>query len=453
MPCLVLIAMTSVGVSPARGGWKAGVARGKITPVEPMWMAGYGGRDKPAQSTLQDLWVKALALEDAAGHRVVVVTTDLLGLPRSISRNVCGQLESTYGLKRDDVMLTSSHTHCGPVLRGALYDIYPLDDARRARVEAYSTTLERKMVETVRQALERLSPATVSAAQGTAGFAVNRRENRPEGDVPKLRKAGKLRGPTDHAVPVLRVLDPDGALRAVVIGYACHCTTLSFYQWCGDYAGYAQEYIEQRHEGMTALFYAGCGADQNPLPRRTVELAQDYGRQLADAVDAVLARPGETLEPVVRTAFTERELALGKLPDRAALEQKAEKGAAYEKRWAERMLGKLDRGEKRITAYPYPIQAWRLGERQLWIALGGEVVVDYALRLKKELGDAIWVTGYANDVMAYIPSLRVLEEGGYEGDSSMRVYGMPTIWAESVEERVVSGVHAMVAKVKAPSRK
>ena len=94
------------------------------------------------------------------------------------------------------------------------------------------------------------------------------------------------------------------------------------------------------------------------------------------------------------------------------------------------------------------MQVWRLGGGVLWIALGGEVVIDYNLRLKKELaGDAaIWIAGYANDVMAYIPSARVLKEGGYEADSSMVYYGFSTRWAPAVEELIVAKVKELAKK-------
>ena len=430
----------------AESGWKAGVARAKITPAEPMWMAGYGNRDRPSEATEQDLWLKALAMEDAVGRRLVLVTTDLLGLPRQLSNHVTRRLQGKLGLARDAIMLTSSHTHCGPVLHDALYDIYPLDDSERAKVEAYSRLLEDQMVETMAEAFENLAPASLWAGRGEAGFAVNRREN-PASEVPERREQGTLVGPVDHSVPVLRVEGSNGKLLAVVFGYACHNTTLSYYKWCGDYAGFAQEALELSHPSATAMFYSGCGADANPLPRRSLELCKDYGNQLADAVEQVLGGSMQRVQPGARTAFSLVDLSLDRLPTRSELQQKADSGNVYVKRWATRLLGKLDRGEPLRQSYPYPIQVWKLGDGLTWIALGGEVVVDYSLRLKKELGDSIWVTAYANDVMAYIPSLRVLKEGGYEGESSMRVYGLPTTWAPDVEERVVAEVHRLVRLV------
>jgi hypothetical protein len=446
MALVGLLLLGHSDVASAAVGWKAGVARAKITPVEPIWMAGYGNRDRPSEGTEQDLWLKALALEDAAGRRLVVVTTDLLGLPRQLSGHVTSRLTRRLGLPRDAVMLTSSHTHCGPVLRDALYDIYPLDDTERGKIEAYSAWLEDQMVETVVEAFARLAPASVAAGQGEAGFAVNRREN-PAAEVPERRRLGTLAGPVDHSVPVLQVVGPEGKLLAVVFGYACHNTTLDNYRWCGDYAGFAQEALETAHPGAAAMFFSGCGADANPLPRRTLALCQDYGRQLADAVEKVLAGSLQPLEPRVHTAFSLVDLSLDELPTRADLQAQADSGNGYARRWASRLLGTVDRGRSLPRSYPYPVQVWKLGGTLTWIALGGEVVVDYSLRLKSELGESIWVAAYANDVMAYVPSLRVLKEGGYEGASSMRVYGLPTTWAPEVEERVVAEVHRLARLV------
>src|SRR5439155_3646460 len=130
--------------------------------------------------------------------------------------------------------------------------------------------------------------------QGSAGFGVNRRNNR-EADVPKLIQQGALKGPVDHAVPVLAVFLPDGKLKAVLFGYACHNTVMSFYQWSGDYAGFAQMALEKSHPEATAMFFMGCGGDQNPLPRRQLALAERYGNMLAAAVEEVLLSPPRAL--------------------------------------------------------------------------------------------------------------------------------------------------------------
>ncbi len=422
--------------------WRAGTARTDITPAQGLWMAGYAARTRPAEGVLHPLWVKALALQAPDSDPAVVVTSDLLGLPRGMSERLAAVLRERFGLERSRVMLTSSHTHSGPVLAGALADIYPIDAAQSLLIDEYSRRLEEKIVETVGAALEGMRPARLYAGDGKALFAVNRRNNK-EAEVPALKARGaKLKGPVDHSVPVLAVRDEAGRLIAVLFGYACHATTLDQYQWSGDYPGFAQIDLEAAHSRAVALFFAGCGADQNPLPRRSVELCRKYGAMLAASVEGVLGRRMRRLNPVLRTAFSVVDIGFGGPLSRARLEQIATEASGFRQRWAKRLMDLQEQGVPFQTSYPYPVQVWRLGKDQRWVALGGEVVVDYALRLKKAYGSRTWVAGYANDVMAYIPSARIQREGGYES-SSMDVYGLPgTGWAGDIEERIIDAVRA-----------
>jgi hypothetical protein len=424
---------------PAPDAWKAGVAVRDITPTEALWMAGYGNRTKPAEGKLQDLHVKALALEDPASGRLLLLTSDLVGLPRELSDAVAAEITRKTGLPRDRIMLAASHTHCGPVTRGILSDMYPLTPDQPAKIAAYTDRLQGLMVEAAAVAVADLKPARLAVGQGTARFAVNRRKPTPTG----FQNAANPDGPVDHDVPVLRVTSPEGQLRAVAFGYACHNTTLQFYQWCGDYAGFAQAELEAKHPGAVALFWAGCGADANPLPRSTVELCRKYGGELAEAVEGVLARPMTPVRGSSAVRYATRELPFDTLPTRAKLSADLLiKNTAQQNR-ATRLLKVLDAGGKIDDRYPaYPLQVWRLGDQVLWVALGGEAVVDYSRRLKRELagGPLVWVTAYANDVMAYIPSERVLQEGGYEGDTSMVPYGLPAKWAPGIEAIIVGAV-------------
>src|SRR5882762_2867891 len=146
--------------------WKVGLAKANITPTTPLLLAGYASRDKPTEGKVMELWIKALALEDAQGHRAVVLTSDTLGIPQSIYQPVCAALKAKFGLLPEQVILSASHTHCGPVLRGALYDMYPLDDAQRSLIENYSAELETNIVKTIGQALADLAPARIASGQG-----------------------------------------------------------------------------------------------------------------------------------------------------------------------------------------------------------------------------------------------------------------------------------------------
>lgn len=445
---LLLIANVSAAAEPKSADWKAGVAVQVITPERFMWMAGYGNRTKPAEAKLTELYVKVLALEDPHGGRLVLLTSDLVGIPRSLSAPVAEEVRKRTGLPRERLMLTVSHTHCGPVLRDSLHTMYDMPPEEAAKIGPYTDKLKGLMIETIVRALDDLKPARLSFGQGTARFAVNRRKPTDKGFI----NAANPEGPVDHNVPVLRVNTAEGKLRAVAFGYACHNTTLSFYQWCGDYAGFAQQYLQDKHPGATALFWMGCGADANPLPRGKVELCKKYGRELADAVEDTLSGRMTPINGDGAAKYATIALSFDKLPSRAQWESERHSKQHSARNRAERYLKLLDRGEKIDNQYRYyPVQTWRLGELT-WVALGGEVVVDYSLRLQRELGRErpLWVAGYANDVMAYIPSLRVLKEGGYEGATAMVPYGQPTSWSDRVEKQIIDAVGLLTRETRRP---
>lgn len=422
--------------------WKVGVAKVDITPERPMWMAGYASRTRPAEGKLTPLWAKALVMEDANKQRAVLITLDLVGIDRNLGLSIRQKLADKFKLELAQVMLCTSHTHSGPVVAQNLRPMHYmlLDEEHRRRVVDYARLLEDAVVQVATVARMRMEPCTLHATSGECSFAVNRRNN-PEAQVPELRAAGKLVGPVDHSVPVLAVRDAGGKLKTIVFGYACHATTLSGYDWCGDYPGYAQLALEAEHAGAIAMFWAGCGGDQNPLPRRKVELAKEYGEQLAAAVSKALAANAPALPSKLATHYTEVELPLGTLPTQADLESQAQDKNQYLAARAKHFLAELEAGREVPQSYPYPIGAWKLGDEIDWLFLGGEVVVDFAIRLKSERNDSdTWVAGYTNDVMAYIPSRRVLLEGGYEGGGAMVYYGLPAPWVETVEEEIVKAV-------------
>lgn len=448
MPVMVFVLAVLLGLSPCFGGdaWKAGVATAAITPEEPMWMSGYASRNHPAEGKVHDLKAKALVLEDPSGQRLAILTLDLVGIDRDLSLAIRNAVREKHGIGVERCGIFCSHTHSGPVIGENLMAMYTLDPEQHSRISRYTRATRDKAIALVGEAIGKLAPARLTYGSGTAGFAVNRRNN-PEANVPALRAEGKLKGPFDHTAPVLAVRDNDDELVAVLFGYACHATVLDGYQWCGDYPGFAQEYLERGHPGATALFFAGCGGDQNPIPRRKLDLADKYGRELAESVDAVL---NQTMTPVaggIAATYSEVELPFASIPSREALEQTVKTSDRYEAGRAKALLEKISRAGSLSATYPYPIQAWRLGDGPTIVNLGGEVVVDYALRLKQELGgERVWVAAYANDVMAYIPSRRVLAEGGYEGGGAMVYYGQPSPWKPDVEELIVGRARDLVAK-------
>src|SRR5688572_27892089 len=130
-------------------GFKVGVAKVKITPSESIWLSGYAVRNKPSEGVLHDLWAKALAIEDPKGGRVVIVTTDLIGLTRTLSETVAARLEKEHGLERARLVLNSSHTHTGPVVASNLATMYTLSPEQQRIVEEYSRELTGELVSVV----------------------------------------------------------------------------------------------------------------------------------------------------------------------------------------------------------------------------------------------------------------------------------------------------------------
>lgn len=447
MICLAIMVVSLVTSFVEAADWKAGVAKADITPDKPMWMSGYASRDHHAEGTRTKLWGKVLVLEDARGERVVAITLDLVGIDLDTSNALRAKIEKEHGFDRSRIALLCSHTHCGPVVGSNLLSMYLLSDEDQQLIAEYATTLIDELTVAVGQAKADLAPAELSWASGHTDFAVNRRTNK-EADVPALRAAGQLLGPSDHEVPVLKVKCGD-SLKALVFGYACHSTTLSFFEWCGDYPGYAMIDVEEKNPGTMAMFWAGCGADQNPLPRRTVELAQEYGSKLATAVQSAVSETTHPISGNLDVRYDEPEIGFDKMLTSEQIDAQLTSSNRYEVGRAKLLKKEIDTTGKLRPNYPYPVQTWKLGDGPLWVILGGEVVVDYSIRLKTELRmqtgvKPVWVAGYANDVMAYIPSLRVLKEGGYEGEYAMLYYGRPGIWAQNVEEIIVNKVHEQV---------
>jgi neutral/alkaline ceramidase-like enzyme len=449
-PTLTCLAIGLIGLSstvPIRGAGeiKAGVGKVVITPNQDMWMAGYASRKKPSEGKIHDLHAKALALEDETGARTVLVTSDLIGVPASFVNYTANLAREKFHLPRERLMVTVSHTHCGPVLQDRLQNMYSLDETQTRLLAEYSKTLPDLFIKAIEGALNNLEPCRLEWGVGRAGFAVNRRQYTLGGVINGTNHTG----PVDHDVPVLKISRKDGSTKAVVHGYACHNTTLSFQKFCGDYAGFSQAYLEEKLPGATALFVCGCGGDANPLPRGTLELAQKYGAELAEAVLAVAKQPLTELKGPIQVAFKEIPLALSAPPTRAEVEKQLQDPNVYVQRRAKVLLKTLDEKGELPTTYPYPVQVWQFADGMRMTALGGEAVVDYSLRLKYELGrERTWVIAYANDVCAYMPSLRVLREGGYEGAESMIYYGHHGPWAPTIEENIIGAVHELAGTAK-----
>lgn len=442
-----------------RTEWKAGVSRADITPGEPIWLSGWGSRTKPSQGVSHPVYAKALAFRDDGGNVAVWVTADLLGFPKPMVDAIVTRSRKRFGLGRSQLILNASHNHSGPNLTGLLERYFELP-ARETRIIAkYTAWATDRIVTAVGEAIADLAPARVSFGQGLAGFGVNRRRARAGGRV--------LATVVDQDVPVLSVTSPDGRLRAVVFGYACHPTCIEDGTLNGDWPGYAQSAVEEAHPGTVALFVSGCGGDINPLPRFRPGLGESYGRILAAAVEQVLeaqakdqATSGQAqggklrgIRGPLRVAFAEAVIPFEKLPTRQELESLWRGADDMTRRAVKFQLSLMKNGDRRPRSLRYPIHVWQFGSDLKLISLSSEPVVDYAHRFKGAYGwENAWVAGYTDEFISYIPSLRIWREGGYEGHTGMLECDQPGPFASTVEEIIAAKVEELMQETRGSPR-
>jgi neutral ceramidase len=425
--------------------WQAGLAAVKITPEAPIRLAGYAQRNRPSEGVAADLYAKVLALSDSRGERAVWITTDLIGLRGAVAEQILGRVMERTGLKRHQLLVNSSHTHTGPAIADTDVAAYGLNDEAAAVLRAYRQMLETRIVTAVEQALSRMEPADLSYGTGVVPFVVSRREfTRDRGIILGVNP----RGSADRTMPLLKIAAPDGKIRAVVFGAATHNTTLTGdeYRISGDYAGFAQEYVQKHLPGVQAMFVLGFAGDSNPYPRGTLELAQQHGETLGREVVRVLDTKLSAVRGPFNLQFEHVELPLAAAPTRAGIEKMTQKGEPSWRSWmGNRMLEALDKGQKLPTHYRAPVALWQFGPDLTLVALPGEVVVDYAHLIEKAIGPLqLWLSGYNNDVFGYFPSARVLEEGGYETRGV--IHGQPGFFSPEAQDVLVGAIKSLAEK-------
>jgi hypothetical protein len=438
-------ALAFFGDSASAAEMKFGFARVDVTPTEPVRLSGYGNRATPTSTIVHRLYARAMALKPAGGEASVLVAVDSIGCPAVFTEKIAERLKQECGIARERFVLSTTHSHTTPHLVGGLGNLFAaeLTEEESAAAERYTASLADAIVKVAGEAVEDLSLGTLAFGQGEVDFAVNRRTIQDG----KWTGFGETEnGSVDRSVPILRVLSPDGELRGLVCNYACHCTTLGpADEVCGDWAGYAASFLETDRPGTVVLVTVGCGADANPRARGARETAVKYGRSLADEALRLLETELDPIESAPIAAFDHVDLPI-EVPTEEAVRELAKSDNVQTRRHGEQMLATLEAGGKLRDSYPVPVQTWRFGDELAMVFLAGEVVSDYSLRLKRDIDDAkhVWVTAYANDVMAYVVSKRLRPEGGYEVDFSMIYYGLPGRWAENAEELLIGKVLELV---------
>jgi putative membrane-bound dehydrogenase-like protein len=443
--CLLVAAIVNCDASGA-DNWMVGVAKVDITPTKPVRLSGYGNRSKPTLEIDDPLSARAFAFRQGREPTSVLVSIDAIGLSPTLSDRIGVRLEEKHQVSRSRLVLCTTHTHTAPHLEGVLPNLLatPLSESENANMLEYSQRLVDSVVDIVERAIHAMEPATLEYGTGSASFAVNRRVIQNGAWTGFGVAPG---GPVDRSVRVIQAKNVSGETLAVLFQYACHCTSIApdRNKISADWAGMSATRIEQALGGdssrLVALPIIGCGADANPNPRNTYENAIAHADEMSQAVVATCKRSLTPLPPLESQTYELVAIATER-PSRDRLKQMTESSSVVERRFGTNMLDTLGRKGRLPETYPAPVHVWRFGGDLAWVFLGGEVVVDYQMRLERELSQFknVWVAAYTDDVFAYIASERLRAEGGYEVDASMLYYQQPGRWVTGTEDVLVSRV-------------
>jgi hypothetical protein len=409
-----------------------------------MPLSGYAARTAQFQDVEHDLFAKIAILEDREKNRGILVTADLIGFFGELSDEIGRRIQEKTGIAQEHVLLNASHTHAGPELNPER----AVDDENAARVRRYVEELVVKISDGVARAAENLQPAELSYGRGVATFVMNRREFTSRGVVLGVQPSGLV----DRSAPVLVARGADGKPLAVMFGAACHNTTLTGENLLvsGDYAGFAQAEIEERLPGTQAMFVLGCGGDANPYPRGTMPLAKEHGAELAREVLRLTEAKLKPVRGPLKTLFGQVDLPLQPIATREAAEKLAESANPFHRDAGKAALARLEKGEQLPSHYPAPLALWQFGEDLTLVAISGETVVDYVKLVERTIGPLnLWVAGYSNDVFGYLPSARVLAEGGYETRGLIR--GGVGLFAPEVDQVIAEKIGALAREAGRPS--
>lgn len=430
--------------------YRIGFGKCDVTPTSALRLSGYATRSTAFESVADALHARAMVISPAVPasnapvdpRTVVLVSIDSILVTSAMSVEIASWLQAEYALPRQQLVISSSHSHAAPHVSGGLSNLYrlPLNESETASTRAYAQQLIAAIKTVIVQAMDARQPACLHVGEATAEFAVNRR----------VLQSGtwsgfgeQVDGAVDHRVRVLRATTRDDHILGGAFLYACHATTLGgdFNQVSGDWPGMTSTRLEAIHSDAIFLPVIGCGADQNPNPRGTYALAQQHSAELVDAIESVLQQPelvSVTSVPVARFGYA------GLAPEQPTEEQlKALEGSerANDQRWAEYMKQVRQEMGRLPETYPMPIHTWQFGDQWTWVFLGGEVVVEYQRQVEKELSTPqVWVAAYCDDVFAYVASEAMRAQGGYEVDASMIYYLQPGRWQAGTQSLIVRRV-------------
>ena len=435
--------------SVARAALKGGCAKVNITPPVGTWLSGYGGRDKPSDGIVDELYARAMVLDNGS-NSIAIISVDLLWIPLRMTNRVREILKDKIGIPGQNVLICATHTHFGP----KIYTETKLGPQVSDNTvdSSYVKTLVRKIADSVFLAYKRMENVKIGAVKGDIPEIVfNRRPTRADGSVQttfslplevtttrKIQRSpdGSVSvtftfppekpvltfGPVDPEAWVLRLENAEGHIIGSMVNFACHAVSGStfadwFYSISADYPGETMRVVEQI-EGGVCLFTSGTAGDIVPL-RRGRKPRYEIGRALAGEAIRRLQFV-QTSEDIDMEAMTRQV----KLPIRKDLSPDS-----------------IIAADKDKTHLATEIQVLRLGNVYI-LGLPGEVLVEVGLDIKKRAGlRNLIITALSNDTIGYVCHSEAYEQGGYEAVSGTNL-------AKGGAELIVNHALDLLAQVK-----
>jgi hypothetical protein len=426
-----------------------------ITPDRPVFLSGFGGRDRPHEGVLDDLYARVLLMEH--DKPLLIIQLDLTGGDRSFVIGIKRALHAEFGLAEDEILINFSHTHYSvyvtgedPDMRRGMYSIaqerWPTsgDIVDYTEDIRYFHRLRDTLVALTRQCYAHLTEGRMDIAFGTSAFGCSRRLPTANG----VKFKPNFDEPIDTDLFVIRLTDRNDRLAGIVFSYGCHPTSMRGNMISAEFVGAACAYLERQYPGAGAVFLQGCAGDV----KMRIGAGDTFALTTHEEMRAAAAKLGEdvmrTLEQADFTQadgpFASKLLDLRLYAERWEIADhertlRDESKSAYRKLRAQMVIDSIRSGTDR-TFLPHWIQIWKFGGAATLIAMEGEIPSAYALKIKKLLRNRrVAVLGYSNGVSSYIPTRRWLEEGGYEVEAVV-LHGLRGPLVPETEDMIIGAI-------------
>lgn len=428
---------------------KVGTVKIDVTPPVGCYLQGHLARNKPSLKVHDPLFLKILTIFDGS-KRAAVITSDLLGFSEEFVSDFEKKLEKER-LEIDFYILSASHTHTGPFM--FMKNLWVKDEAWKVLPD-YLSLLQKKIIGGIKEAVlkeEFVEEVKFGKSKLDIGI-INRRRKREDGLV---EMAPNPEGICDYELSVISFLK-DKKVCAIFFNYSCHPTTLStdIYEISADYPGVAQKVVEDFY-GCISFFTNGACGDVRPaiiengkFKGGTFEDIERMGRILGcEVIKIVESSKKIEVEKIdyrkekINLPFDENYLF--KNIDELKTKYKnfktysPERFNFWKQYWIENLKNKIE-----VPNFlPFEISILKIGDIKI-IGLNGEIVAEYAIKIKEKIENAI-IVGYSGVDIGYIPTKKIIEEGGYEGEVFL-LYGYPAPFSKEIEDIILNFIFSSV---------